>query len=231
MVVVHPDIATRAPDPALAPRRVVTSTGSSDAAHYLLTAPDVSRPGEQADIVLTAAPLLAARPALPDVLRAARCQVRAADSWSQLLEDADHSTVDVVLVDLDAADRDRRGHFLDMSGHRLVTLLARRSALRHFALMIQTALDFAEVEDLLRLGVHGLVRPDTPDEDLGPHVRAVISRISHSRRTAHSRQARDRKDYVVRHTLEADLHAGESLLWLPGMPRADDAGSDEQLAF
>jgi CheY-like chemotaxis protein len=139
-------------------------------------------------VVLTARALLVSRPALVDTLRGAHYLVRIAPAWDQLLDAIEGHPVDAVLVDLDAVDRGQRGHIFDMSGHRLVSLLARLSPTRRFALMVQTALDFAEIQDLVRLGTHGLFGPDLADEELVPQIRGALRRVHAPRRQDRARR-------------------------------------------
>lgn len=139
-------------------------------------------PPEAPLVVLTARALIVSRPALVDTLRVAHYLLRVAPAWDQLLEDIDGHPVDAVLVDLDAVNRSQRGHIFDMSGHRLIALLARLSPTRRFALMVQTALDFAEIQDLVRLGTHALFGPDLADEQVVPQIHAALRRVQAPRR-------------------------------------------------
>lgn len=124
--------------------------------------------------VLTARALLARRPNLLPTLRTAACAVRLADDWSDLLEQAERQQTDVVIVDLDAAQAQTQPRQPTMSGYRLVALLARRALRLGFVVLLQTRLDFSEVEDLMRQGIHLLVHPDLPDELLARHISDAI---------------------------------------------------------
>ncbi|HUY76604.1 MAG TPA: transposase [Ktedonobacterales bacterium] len=127
-----------------------------------------------APVILTARQLLTTHPALADRLRAAGRQLLLVGAWDRLLVGVEKAVVDVVLVDMDAADRSRAGR-QRISGHRLVALLARRLAEQARTratpgarLAVLTRLDYAEIEDLVRLGIHILGRPDhDPDTLVG----------------------------------------------------------------
>jgi DNA-binding NarL/FixJ family response regulator len=124
--------------------------------------------------VLTARPLTAARPDVVAALRAAHYDVRVAPSWQRLLDAGATPPVDVVLVDLDHPALDERAHPRGMSGHRLVSLLAHRAQVDGFALVLQTACDYSEIEDLVRQGVQALVRPDDPTPRLIATINAAL---------------------------------------------------------
>jgi len=122
-------------------------------------------PHNTAPVILTARPLLSAHPSLAARIRAAGCELLVVGAWDRLLVGVEKAVVDIVLVDLDAVDRACASR-MRMSGRRLVTLLARRLAEQartraHGArLAVLTWLDYVEIEDLVRLGVHILARPD-----------------------------------------------------------------------
>lgn len=140
-------------------------------------------------VVLTARPLLRARPDLAPALVAAGLTVRAVASWERLPEGAERIQPAVVLIDMDAADlggKEQRS----LSGHRIVTLLARRLPNWHIALVVLTALDFAEIEDLARAGISALVPPDVSAKVLAGHLRAALAR--HNLRHHHRRDAAPR---------------------------------------
>lgn len=130
---------------------------------------------ETLPVVLTAQALLRSRPDLAAALRGARLDVRAVASWDRLPEGIERIAAAVVLVDMDAADRGGKGRS-GLSGHRIVTLLARQLAGRGIALVVLTGLDFAEVEDLARAGVSALVAPDTTTKALVALIRSTITR-------------------------------------------------------
>jgi hypothetical protein len=77
-----------------------------------------------------------------------------------------------------------------MSGHRLVSLLAKQLATRPTALVVMTSLDYAEVEELARGGVHVFLTPDLTPSSCAEHIRARVGRI----RTVQSRRAPLRLD-------------------------------------
>jgi hypothetical protein len=79
-------------------------------------------------------------------------------AWNSLPEAIDRIQADIVLVGMDAADQVCDG-MQNLSGHRLVTLLARQLRKRPIALVVMTCLDFAEIEDLARSGIHAIVSP------------------------------------------------------------------------
>lgn len=117
-------------------------------------------------VILTARPLLVAHPMLAARLLAADCELLLARTWDRLLVGVEKAVVDVVLIDLDAVDCRGAGH-TRISGRRLVSLLARRltelAPMRENAnprLALLTRLDYVEIEDIMRLGVHILARPD-----------------------------------------------------------------------
>lgn len=146
-----------------------------------LPGPRATPPTEPLKIVLTARSWLAARPAVIETLGAGRYLVHTTAAWDQLLDRLDTCQVDVVIVDLDDANRCRRHHLFDMSGQRLVALLGRLAASRHFALVVQTALDFAEIDNLARQGIDTLVSPETPDDRLVHAIQAATNRVTAAR--------------------------------------------------
>lgn len=113
-----------------------------------------------------------------EALRAVRYSVRAAPSWQRLLDEAEAHPVDAALVDLDAVEQDQCGHHLTMSSHRLVSLLARRARAYGFALVLQTALDYIEIEDLVRQGVQALARLDDPADQLVACIQTAVRRVA-----------------------------------------------------
>lgn len=132
-----------------------------------------TRPADQprpSSRILTERDLLARRPGLAASLRELGCVLSAAEDWQGLLEQADQLRADVVVVDLDAAHSFPQRSPAAMSGYRLVALLARRALRRRFALVVQTILDFSEIDDLMRQGVHMLVPPHTSDPDFACQI-------------------------------------------------------------
>ena len=158
-------------------------------------------------IILTALPLIISRPTLGESLRAARCDLRVMPRWEELLEAIEHHPPDAVLVDLDEMDRRRQDHLFGMSGHRLVSLLARLSAQHRYALLVQTALDFAEIQDLVRLGAHALIHPALADDQVSSHIHAALARM------------RPASDFAT-HRLSVALAdpVPPRTLWLPWLP-------------
>src|SRR5579871_6878523 len=127
----------------------------------LLREPATARLGDamSAPVLLTAQPVLRTRGDLAPCLRAVPFEMRLVAQWDRLPEGVERIAADVVLVDMDDANVSSDG-MPNMSGHRLIKLLKRRLAGKPTALIVITRLDFAEIEDLARAGVHGLVRPE-----------------------------------------------------------------------
>jgi hypothetical protein len=88
---------------------------------------------------------------------------------------------DVILVDYDEIGRTSDGVAAPVSAHRLVTLLARQIATQPTALIVMSDLDFAEVEDLARAGVHAFLSPCQPASVCLDDIRAAVNR-RHARR-------------------------------------------------
>ena len=113
--------------------------------------------------------------ALADALRASDIEVHIVRSWDQLLA-ARTLLPDVILVDYDVIGIGLDGGPTSVSGHRLVTLLAHELANQPAALIVFTALDYAEIEDLAQAGVHAFISPDTSHADGVALVRASVAR-------------------------------------------------------
>jgi DNA-binding NarL/FixJ family response regulator len=109
-------------------------------------------------------------------LRRSPFDLHAAASWEHLLAASERLEAGVVLVDLDAAERSHSLRRLGLSGHRLVTLLARQLAEKAVALVVLTTLDYAEIEDLMRAGVHALLHPEREGAWCVEQVRAALAR-------------------------------------------------------
>ena len=149
----------------------------------------LSRAMESADVtggvpatLGTAASLLAARPRLARALRASRIQVNVSRDWISLLQDVENERVDVVVVDLDAVESPPEARTLAMSAYRLVTLLARAGKCNHFALIVQTARDFAEIEEVVLAGIHGLIGPRTSDAHMLAYIVRIVGRLRQHQR-------------------------------------------------
>ncbi len=112
-----------------------------------------------APIVLTAKTPVPSRRDIIATLRRESFDLRYVPTCHRLPEAIDHVQADIVLVDMDAADL-CDPELPHMSGHRLVTILARQLAQRNVALVVMTSLDFEETLDLARAGIHAFVTPD-----------------------------------------------------------------------
>ncbi len=129
-----------------------------------------------APVVLTVQSLLRTRAELATALRNAQFDVRCVAAWDRLPEAAERINADIVLVDMDVVDREAADSGR-LSGHRLVTLLARLLARRPTALVVMTRLDFAEIEDLARAGIHALISPQTGPRRLVQYIQAAMERV------------------------------------------------------
>ncbi len=129
-----------------------------------------------APVVLTVQSLLRTRVELATALRNAQFDVRCVAAWDRLPEAVERIAADIVLVDMDVVDREAADSGR-LSGHRLVTLLTRLLARRPTALVVMTRLDFAEVEDLARAGIHALISPQTGTRRLVQYIQAALERV------------------------------------------------------
>jgi DNA-binding NarL/FixJ family response regulator len=125
--------------------------------------------------------------ALTSELHATGYAVRTVQSGDALLGEHMPSP-DIILVDLDAKGRSDDGSGMTVSGHRLVTLLARQLTRHTTALVVMTDLDFAEVEELARVGVHAFLSPRQPVHVCLDDIRAAVKR-QHARRRGTRRVA------------------------------------------
>lgn len=129
---------------------------------------------------LTVGAMLQARPRLAPALRAAGCEVRTVERWDGLLDAIERQWIAAILIDLDAANRAAPGtrgvaaHTRMLSGNRLVSLLARRARDKRFALIVQTVLDFAEIEELIHQGIHALVHPRLRDDAVAACIQRAM---------------------------------------------------------
>jgi hypothetical protein len=135
-------------------------------------------------VVLTSQTLLRGRSDITAGLRQENFELRYVAAWNRLQKAIDRIQADVVLVDMDAADQMYDG-IQNLSGHRLVSLLARQLQKRPMGLVVMTCLDFAEIEDLARAGIHSIVSP-----------RAGVSALIEQLRFARER-ARRRYDFFA----------------------------------
>ena len=129
-----------------------------------------------APVLLTAQPVLRSRLDLASHLRAVPFDLRLVAQWDRLPEGVERIAATVVLVDMDDANRSSDG-VANMSGHRLIKLLKRRLAGRPTALIVITHLDFAEIQDLARVGIHAIVRPEITTKALVREICAVVARM------------------------------------------------------
>ncbi|MGO8951257.1 MAG: transposase [Ktedonobacterales bacterium] len=174
-------------------------------------------PSEQAvvPVVLTAQTLLRSRGDIAAGLRQESYDLRHVATWNRLPEAIDRVQADVVLVDMDAVDLMCDGA-QSMSGHRLVTLLARQLAQRPIALVVMTRLDFSEIEDLARAGVHAVVSPSTSAQSLIEQVRVALD--SARKRCALRSAKMSGEDLPPQHCLppvEQQLQGGDDNWRLP----------------
>jgi transposase/DNA-binding NarL/FixJ family response regulator len=175
----------------------------------LRTQPATSAPNPVSPVLLTAQTLLRGRRDIATSLRQERYDLRYVATWSRLPEAVDRIQADVVLVDIDAADLLYDG-VQNLSGYRLVTLLARQLARRPVAIVVMTKLDFAEIEELGRSGVHAIVSPEIGGRALVDQLRIALDK-------AHGRH--------VPQTSEQDTAPPASLLEKrpPSLPAAPDS--------
>jgi DNA-binding NarL/FixJ family response regulator len=138
-------------------------------------------------VAVTARAFVRAHSALTSGLREAGFDVRYARTWEALLAPRGPEPA-LILVDYDDAGRCADGAGMSVSGHRLVTLLARHCARERTALVVLTNLDYAEVEDLAHAGVHAFVSPRQSVSICLDDVLAAVKR-QQSRRSA-ARHAR-----------------------------------------
>lgn len=137
-------------------------------------------------VVLTARTFLRGRSDITARLSHENFDLRYVD---QLPEAVDRIPADVVLVDIDAADLLYDG-LQNLSGYRLVTLLLRQLAHRPIAVVVMTARDFAEIDELARAGVHAILSPAINSHAF---VEQVRSALNHARRR-HAHHMSERHD-------------------------------------
>lgn len=128
-----------------------------------------------APVVLTVQSLLRSRMEVATALRNAQFEIRSVAAWDRLPEAVERVQADIVLVDMDVVEREtaQSGR---LSGHRLVTLLARQLTRRPTALVVMTHLDFAEIEDLARAGISALIPPQAGARRLVQLIQAALER-------------------------------------------------------
>jgi DNA-binding NarL/FixJ family response regulator len=159
--------------------------------------------------------MLRTHPQLFERLLSLSSNVYAAAHWEEFLRLCDDLRHGVVLLDLDEAERSEALRQLGISAHRLVTLLADQSAKSLVALVLVTSKDYAEVEDLVKRGVHALLHPCHDAEWCVEQVRAALQRkqihahaASRSEKPAETQQRpRVRLLVPVPETADVDLAA------------------------
>ena len=166
----------------------ITPKDESHNAPSFKVAPALIGKQAQAPIVLTAQPLLRSRQDVAAALRAADFDIRHVATWDRLPEGAERITADVALIDLDAVDQACQDGG-KLSGHRLVTLLTRLLKTRSTAIVILTSLDYAEIEDLARAGIHALAVHTIPAKTLVKHVHVAIEQARKRHADAHRHSA------------------------------------------
>ena len=128
-----------------------------------------------APVVLTVRSLLRTRMDVATALRSAQFEIRCVAAWDRLPEAVERIQADIVLVDMDVVEQET-AESGRLSGHRLVTLLARVVARRPTALVVITRLDFAEIEDLARAGISALIPPQAGARRLVQLIQAAMER-------------------------------------------------------
>jgi CheY-like chemotaxis protein len=136
-----------------------------------------SAPSPAVHSVLTARSFLLNHETIASNLGEAGIDVRTAQNWEELLVLSDDELYDAVLVDMDAVEQSTKHKELEVSGHRFVTLLAKQVAQRPTALVVMTSLDFAEVEDLARVGVQAFLTPDVTGRSCIESISAAVARL------------------------------------------------------
>jgi transposase/DNA-binding NarL/FixJ family response regulator len=143
-----------------------------------------------APVLLTAQPLLRRRSDLAPALRAVPFDLRIVAQWDRLPEGVERIAAAVVLVDMDDANISSDG-MPSMSGHRLIKLLKRRLVGRQTALIVITHLDYAEIQDLARVGIHALVKPEITTKALVREICVAAARMRHRHGKGGKRTAED----------------------------------------
>jgi DNA-binding NarL/FixJ family response regulator len=117
-------------------------------------------------------------------------ELRRLAHWDQLLGECERFQAGVVLLDLDEAERSPGLRELGLSAHRLAQLLARELKDKAAALVIVSERDYAEIEDLMRAGVHALLHPHSSAEWCLDQVRTAAAR----RKALYTRRRASYKD-------------------------------------
>lgn len=134
-----------------------------------------------APMVLTATALRRDHPALVTTLTDLGVTFSWVTQWARLLHAEDLPASGIVLVDLDAANRDAADTVATPSGFRLTKLLARATRASS-ALVVLTHLDYVEIEDLAQAGVRALIDPRLGAQECAARILATAApRTPHRR--------------------------------------------------
>lgn len=125
-------------------------------------------------VIVTASALRRDHPALVAQLEAAGCTFSWVTQWAQLLHAEDVATANILLVDLDAANRASANAPVAPSGYRVTKLLARATRTAG-TLVVLTTLDFAEIEDLAHAGVRAFLDPRLNAEECASRILATAA--------------------------------------------------------
>jgi len=144
---------------------------------------DIRSPASDAPhALLTVTALLRTRPRLAEALRA-HYAMQFVPAWEDLPDASAQTQPDIVLVDMDRLVTFADGHAgserpCAISGQRLITLLGRQldaQCAHPAALIVLTALDYAELEDLAP-DIHALLTPDTAPREMIAQMDAALAR-------------------------------------------------------
>ena len=131
---------------------------------------------EQRPAILAIMPISADQLAFALHLHASGYEVYTANTVPEALDLAERMPLDVIVLDLDvyyATGRDS----LMISGFRLLYLLRRLIGERPVALIVVTALDYAEIEGAVREHADALVNKPVMPVQLMARVRAALERV------------------------------------------------------
>ena len=143
---------------------------SEMAAAFLTAAP------EQRPAMLVIAPQAEDQLSFTLRLHAAVYEVYTASTASEALDLAEHMPLDVIVLDLDGYYATGLDNLM-VSGFRLLYLLRRMIGERPVALMVVTALDYAEVEGAICAHADALVNKPVSPGQLVARLRAALERV------------------------------------------------------